>query len=287
MLYLKSKSQFIFLSALISLTACGGNSNETNNSDKAGTSVIDTIDPVITLNGPSTIEIPKDTRYTDAGATASDNRDGNITSKIVITGDTVNTSSSLGTTFTITYNVSDTAGNSAIEVVRTLSIIANTHQTPTLSESDKHNYLSLINNARAEARTCTGTGKFPAVAAVIWSDKLYKASYEHSQDMTESNTFSHDGSGTVSDWSGYPLNKESSMSDRVATYNYNWFRVSENISAGTEWDTAKEAIDSWLDSPGHCHNIMDPNMTEVGMALSVNADTKYTHYWTQNFGTPR
>ena len=281
----------IFLVSIFAISACGGGSSDTNQSEKSDissdTNTIDNIDPVITLNGSSTLEIPKDARYTDAGATATDNRDGNITSKIIVTGDIVVTSSAPGTTFTIIYNVFDLAGNAAIEVTRTVSIITNTQQIPILSETDKQNYLYQINKARAETRTCTNTGTFPAVSPVTWSDKLYKAAYEHSQDMTESNTFSHDGSGTVSDWSGYALDKQSSLRDRVENYNYAWTLISENISAGTDWDTPEEAMESWLNSPDHCHNIMNPNVTEVGMALSINTDTRYTHYWTQNFGTPR
>ncbi|MEB8431224.1 DUF5011 domain-containing protein [Cocleimonas sp. KMM 6892] len=250
-------------------------------------SAVDTTDPVITLSGPSTVEVIQGANYVESGATANDDRDGNITTKILIAGDTVNTSASPGTTFTITYNVSDAAGNSAIEVTRSVSIIESSdNQIPVLSASTQQNYLAVINEARAQARSCGEYGSFPAAPAVSWSDKLYKAAYEHSQDLTETNTFSHDGSGTVSDWSGYPLSKQSTMTDRVATYGYSWSRLSENVSAGTGRDTPEEAVQSWLDSDGHCKNVMDANVTQVGMALSSKSGTTYTHYWTQNFGRP-
>ncbi len=77
------------------------------------------------------------------------------------------------------------------------------------------------------------------------------------------------------------------MTDRVATYGYSWSRISENISAGTSRNTAQKAIDSWLQSDGHCKGIMNSNVTEVGMALSSKQGTTYTHYWTQNFARPR
>ncbi|MEE9332121.1 MAG: immunoglobulin-like domain-containing protein [Methylophilaceae bacterium] len=251
--------------------------------------VPDTTDPVITLKGENTVQVIEGSNYVDAGATANDDRDGNITAKIIVAGDTVNTNASTGSTFTITYNVMDAAGNPAIEITRAVSIIEdpNTHEIPTISQADITNYLNVINTARAEATTCGGTGNFPAVPAVSWSNALYQAAYEHSQDLALSNTFSHDGSGTVSDWSGFALNKQSDMVDRVTTYGYNWGRLSENISAGTVRDTAQEAIDSWLDSPGHCHNMMDANVTEVGMAIFTNQSSTYTNYWTQNFGKTR
>ncbi len=83
-------------------------------------SAIDTLAPVITLlgNNPDTVEVGSGA-YTDAGATASDNKDGNISSKIVVTG-TV-TTTAVGS-YTLSYNVRDLAGNDAIEVTRTVVV---------------------------------------------------------------------------------------------------------------------------------------------------------------------
>ena len=269
----------LVLFSAIFLVACGSGSNSS-----------DTTSPVITLNGLGTVHLVQGAIYSDAGATAVDNMDGNLTSQIIIGGDTVDTSKPYGTTFTITYNVFDTAGNGAIEAVRTVSIVkeSNTqHNIPKLSEADKANYLFLINEARADARNCGDRGFFPAVAAVTWSTKLYKAAFEHSQDLANSNTWSHDGSGTETDWSGYALNKQSEMQDRVATYDYRWSRISENIYATTKNNTLKLAIEGWINSPGHCANLMDPDVTQVGMALAENPNSQFTYYWTQNFGKPK
>jgi len=65
--------------------------------------------PVISLIGSSSISIERGTTYSDAGATASDNIDGDITSSITTSG-LVDTSTP--GTYTITYSVSDAAGNS-------------------------------------------------------------------------------------------------------------------------------------------------------------------------------
>ena len=271
----------LILFSVTFLLACGSGSNG-DGSDMTA--------PIITLNGPSTVHLIQGQVYTEAGATAVDDIDGNLTNQITISGDAVDTNSPFGTAFNITYDVVDAAGNKAIKVIRKVLIIRalNSQQTiPTLSETNKANYLSLINDARAVARTCGAEGYFPAVTAVTWSNKLYKSAYEHSQDLANSNTWSHNGSGTIYDWSGYAINKKSTMQDRVATYDYQWRRISENISAGTQRDTAQEAIDSWIASPGHCVNLMDPKVTQVGMALAKNTSSEYTHYWTQNFGKPQ
>jgi Metallo-peptidase family M12B Reprolysin-like/GEVED domain/Bacterial surface protein, Ig-like domain/MAM domain, meprin/A5/mu/Secretion system C-terminal sorting domain/Fibronectin type III domain len=84
----------------------------------------DTEAPVISLNGSSTVDLNVGDSYTELGATATDNIDGDLTSSIVIGGDAVNTS--LPGVYVVTYNVSDAAGNAAAEVTRTVTVIADT-----------------------------------------------------------------------------------------------------------------------------------------------------------------
>ncbi|WGK65711.1 carbohydrate binding domain-containing protein [Croceiramulus getboli] len=83
----------------------------------------DTEAPVITLNGAATIEVMQGDTFTDPGATATDNVDGDLTSEIQVGGDTVDTT--IPGTYAITYNVSDAAGNAADEVTRTVIVIDN------------------------------------------------------------------------------------------------------------------------------------------------------------------
>jgi arylsulfatase A-like enzyme len=76
--------------------------------------------PVITLNGDASVTLQLDDAYADAGATAVDDRDGDLTADIVVGGDTVDTSTT--GTYVITYNVADSAGNAATEVTRTVTV---------------------------------------------------------------------------------------------------------------------------------------------------------------------
>ncbi|MBO6588509.1 MAG: carbohydrate binding domain-containing protein [Muricauda sp.] len=87
-----------------------------------GTTVEDTTPPVITLNGDATVDLNVGDSYTEAGATATDDTDGDISGNIVVGGDTVDTS--VAGTYIVTYNVSDAAGNAATEVTRTVNVIA-------------------------------------------------------------------------------------------------------------------------------------------------------------------
>lgn len=83
------------------------------------TSTLDTTPPVITLNGSSPVSINCGSVYSDAGATAEDDVDGTITGSIV-TVNPVNTA--VPGEYTVTYNVSDAAGNPATQVTRTVTV---------------------------------------------------------------------------------------------------------------------------------------------------------------------
>ncbi|MFH1129592.1 MAG: immunoglobulin-like domain-containing protein [Patescibacteria group bacterium] len=82
---------------------------------------IDNTPPTITLSGTSPINLTVGDSYTDVGATATDDVDGNISDHIVRVNP-VNTS--VVGTYIITYNVSDTVGNAATQVTRTVNVNA-------------------------------------------------------------------------------------------------------------------------------------------------------------------
>ena len=79
-------------------------------------SVRDTLPPVITLNGDSSITLTVGDTYQELGASSTDSTDGTV--EVIISGE-VNTSS-IGT-YTITYAATDAAGNSA-SVNRTVTV---------------------------------------------------------------------------------------------------------------------------------------------------------------------
>ncbi len=75
--------------------------------------------PSITLVGEDYVTISRFAEYVDAGATATDTRDGTITGSIA-TSSTVDTQY-VGK-YSVTYSVSDSAGNSATQVTRTVKV---------------------------------------------------------------------------------------------------------------------------------------------------------------------
>jgi hypothetical protein len=90
-------------------------------------SVQDPVPPVLTLLGENPVQITVGDTYTDAGATAIDNVDGDLTDVIVVTG-TVNTA--IPGTYTLYYNVRDTANNEAPEQTRTVNVVLPADTTP-------------------------------------------------------------------------------------------------------------------------------------------------------------
>ncbi len=92
--------------------------------------VVDTTLPVITLTGanPQTVEVGS--AYTELGATATDNLDGDLTGSIVIDASSVN-ASVLGS-YSVTYDVTDSEGNAATQVVRTVDVVDTTAPVITL-----------------------------------------------------------------------------------------------------------------------------------------------------------
>ena len=79
----------------------------------------DAVPPELTLNGEASVSIPAKTAYVDAGATAIDNIDGDISASIVV-GNPVNTS--IVGSYTVTYNVNDRAGNPAAQISRSVTV---------------------------------------------------------------------------------------------------------------------------------------------------------------------
>ncbi|QEP44929.1 DUF5011 domain-containing protein [Ectothiorhodospiraceae bacterium BW-2] len=85
----------------------------------ANITVTDLIKPVINLNGNSSLTLNIGQSYTEQGATASDNVDGDISNRITLSG-SVDTSR-VGL-YTLSYNVSDAAGNAAQTVTRSITV---------------------------------------------------------------------------------------------------------------------------------------------------------------------
>ena len=104
----------------------------------------------------------------------------------------------------------------------------------------------------------------------MWNNRLAQAAANHANDMVTHNFFSHDGSDGLG------------VSDRADAVAYNWRAIGENIAAGQR--DIEEVHQGWLDSPGHCRNIMNSLYTEVGAACVTSNSADYGTYWVVVFG---
>jgi uncharacterized protein YkwD len=133
--------------------------------------------------------------------------------------------------------------------------------------------LAAVNAARARPRRC-GNDDFGAAPPLTWHPALAQAALAHSADMARQRYFNHQGKDGRA------------VSDRASAAGYRWRLIGENIAAGQ--DAAAEAVAGWLDSPGHCVNIMNPKFTEMGSAFAISGGDKPGRvYWTQVLGAPR
>jgi uncharacterized protein YkwD len=133
--------------------------------------------------------------------------------------------------------------------------------------------LAAVNAARAVPRNC-GSVAFGAAGALAWDEALGAAALAHSRDMATRRRTAHGGSDG------------SDVAERATRAGYRWRLVGENIASGQA--TVKEVVAGWIDSPGHCANLMNPAFTEMGAGYEINrARLPGFVYWTQVFGARR
>ena len=134
--------------------------------------------------------------------------------------------------------------------------------TPDTQRIDK--LLDLVNEYRSAGCNC-GDEYFPPVEPVVWNDLLEEAAQNHSNDMYENDYFDHTTPDGIS------------PGDRITATGYGWSTYGENIALG--YSTEEAVIEGWINSPGHCKNIMNGNLTEMGVGENNS-------YWTQVLASP-
>ncbi len=132
--------------------------------------------------------------------------------------------------------------------------------------------LELVNEVRARGARC-GERSFGPAPAVKLSGTLAGVAFGHANDMAQHNYFEHE------DRAGH------SPADRVRAVGYREKLVGENIAYGPK--SAEEVVQGWLDSPGHCENIMDPRFAEMGIAYAPGQAAKHGLYWVQLLAAPQ
>ena len=73
-----------------------------------------------------------------------------------------------------------------------------------------------------------------------------------------------------------------SAGDRITAAGYRWRAYAENIAAG--YPTPAAVVAGWIESPGHCQNLMNPTYRELGVGFAPSVGASFGSYWVQDFG---
>ena len=119
--------------------------------------------------------------------------------------------------------------------------------------------------------------KKKGLKSLKWDETLSYSARYHAKDMGEDDYFEHDSY----DRKGKRLVKSCAIFDRIESFIRYPF-LAENISAGRT--SPEEVVKAWMKSPGHKKNILDRNMTRLGVGYYYVEGSEYGHYWVQNFG---
>lgn len=115
-------------------------------------------------------------------------------------------------------------------------------------------FLDLHNEARSQGRHCGDVSR-EAVQPLQWSDELPAAAQMHATDAASHAIRGHTGSDG------------STLFVRVKRISPDFFRVGENIAYFTR--DMEHSVQQWLNSPGHCSNIMNAGFTHMGAGFAL------------------
>jgi hypothetical protein len=162
----------------------------------------DVTPPTITLLGPASVDVTIDTAYTDTyGATAYDETDGDITAQIAFDSSSVNTA--VAGSYTVTYDVSDAAGNKAATVSRTVKVVASSTSNTSSGGGGGIAFISKFTPADANIAINSGNEK-TANRSVALTLKAEGA---------ETMAVSNDADFTDGEWEAFSLSKEWTLTE--------------------------------------------------------------------------
>ena len=133
--------------------------------------------------------------------------------------------------------------------------------------------LALVNEARAAGADCGSEGSFASASALTRDARLACAARLHSLAMGEGGFFDHND----------PITGTSPF-DRIEAAGYSYSAAGENIAAG--YPDAAAVVAGWLESDGHCANIMSPSYQHLGVGYALVEGSEFGRYWTRVFGSP-
>ena len=135
--------------------------------------------------------------------------------------------------------------------------------------------LQRLNAVRSQGAICHSTGSLRFAAPLRWSDSLAAVATTQSRDMVTMKRMRHRDT------------LDRALSERLTAHGYRFSVAVENIAVG--YDTLDDVVKAWLRSEGHCDNMLNGAVLELGLACSDDATSPEPgdrRYWTLVLGTP-
>jgi uncharacterized protein YkwD len=112
----------------------------------------------------------------------------------------------------------------------------------------------MVNQVRSQGRVCGS-----AAPALVWDARLEEAARVQSSYQSQINTMTHTGAGG------------SDGGQRITAAGFIWNAWGENV--GWNYPNATAMLQGWVNSPGHCRNIMDASFAQIGWSRVGSYDT--------------
>ena len=136
--------------------------------------------------------------------------------------------------------------------------------------------LRRLNAARVRGAVCHRPGALAVASPVTWSPSLAAVALAQSQDMAELARMAH-------------VDRHNrGLAERLKALGYRFSAAVENVAVG--YASIDAVFDAWLESEGHCDNLMNGTVLEFGLACSdarPDGGPTLGRYWTLVLGAPQ
>ena len=120
----------------------------------------------------------------------------------------------------------------------------------------------LINDLRENGQKCSGT-QYDAVPVLTFNETLNQIAQSHADYMNSIDELTHTGENNAG------------IGERALAGGYNYTAIAENLAKG--YADEASVVDAWKNSSGHCENMMNAAVREMGVGTSGA-------YWVMVYG---
>ena len=132
-----------------------------------------------------------------------------------------------------------------------------------------------LNDLRLRGVTCRRAGEPMTAAPLSWSDSLATVAQLQAREMA------------LLDRMGHRDREDRALAQRLRALGYRFSAAVENVAVG--YPSLDDVVEAWLESEGHCDNLMNAAVLEFGLACTDvrnSGPPEERRYWTLVLGAP-